>query len=125
MMTPYQNVTHLPSNSATMLILAAYVATVLWRGNFALLIGNLRNDFFGRDAAPAAGSAPATGKQPAFWKWAFGLIILYALASNARLNFLFGPLLMLALAAMLINIATRDPQGFSNLSSSFNAILKQ
>lgn len=102
--------THTPTNAAIVLLVAGYIAVVTYQGNFGTLTNAVRQDFIG-----GAGHRP-------FWKWALALVIMIALAQSSRVGFLFGPALTIALVAMLIEIATTQPDMLKNLSASFNAV---
>lgn len=97
------------ANAAAALILGAYLAIVLYQGNLGALATQAKMDFLG-DA-----------QHPAFWRWAIALLILYALAQNKATNFLFAPLLVMALAGMLIEMATTQPATFATLNSQIAA----
>ena len=96
--------THSGANAASLLFLAAYLAIVLYQGNLSKLADQARTDFLG-----------GNGK-PAFWRWAIALLLLYALARNPSTNSLFGPILVLVLVAMLIEMATTQPGTFATLN---------
>jgi hypothetical protein len=100
------------ANGAVLLLLAAFLAVVVYNGNLGYLASALKQDLFTRSQAG-----------PAFWQWAVGLIVLYALAENPNTSQLFGPLLAIALVALLIQLATKQPTLFQNLTSGINRIL--
>jgi hypothetical protein len=106
----YAVASHVPTNGAVVLLLAGYIAVVTYQGNFGTLVNAVRQDFIG-----GAGHR-------AFWKWALALVILIALAQSSRVGFLFGPALTIALVAMLLEIATTQPEMIKNLSASLNSI---
>lgn len=102
--------THTGANAFAAILLAAYLAIVAWQGNIFALFGQMQSDIVG------------TQQRSGFWKWAIALIILYWLAENPSTNEIFGPLLMLALLAMMIEIATTQPNEFQNLTKAINTI---
>lgn len=94
-----------PTNAIGALLLGAYLLAVLWQGNLGALASAASQDFFG------------TNNQPAFWRWGVALLVLVYLAQSRRANWLFGPVLAIALVAMLINAASNNPQVFANLQA--------
>lgn len=97
-----QVVNHSYANPAALLFIGAYGAICLFNGNFGALVSQLRIDFLGSD------------NQGAFWKWGIALLILYALASNSATNEIFGPVLIIALAAMLVQSVEKNPAQFNS-----------
>lgn len=96
--------THGGTNAMVAVVLAAYLAIVLYQGNLGSLATAAKQDFLG-----------GNNEKP-FWRWAAALLILLALAHNPKLNFLFGPALVFVLIAMLINTAQNQPDVFANLN---------
>jgi hypothetical protein len=93
------------------LMLGGYLAICLYQGNLGALASAAKDDFLG---TAASGNAPA---QPGFWRWAVALLILVALARSPRTNFLFGPLLIFTLVAMLISTASNQPAAWANINA--------
>jgi len=100
------------ANGAALLLLAAYLSVVLATGNFSPFLAALKQDLFTRSAAG-----------PAFWQWLIALIVLYALAKNPATSQIFGPLLGVALVAMLIQLALKNPQSFNALDNNIRYLL--
>ncbi len=102
--------THSGANAFAAILLAAYLAIVAWQGNIGALFGQIKSDVVG------------TPQRSGFWKWAIAIVILYWLAENPATNKVFGPLLMVTLLAMLIDIASTQPQAFQNLNRAVATI---
>lgn len=100
------------ANAAVLLLLAAYLAAVVWNGNVGAFATQAWADFSGRKS-----------NQPAFWQWALAFIILYALGENDATSHLFGPLLAIMVVAMLIQLAIKQPQIFNTLDNNIRFIL--
>lgn len=102
--------THGGTNAAVALLLGAYLAIVLYQGNLGALATQAKTDFLG-------GATGTGATQPGFWKWGAAVLILMALAQINAVKPVFGPILAITLVAMLINIASENPQALSNLES--------
>jgi len=100
------------SNGAVLLLLAVYLGIVIWNGNLGALTSALKQDILQRNSAG-----------PAFWQWLIALIVLYALAKNPATSQIFGPLLGIALVAMLIQLALKNPQSFNALDNNIRYLL--
>lgn len=92
------------ANGGTMILLAAYIGFVAWRGNLGALWQLTYQDVV----------------QQGFWKWFAAVIILYALASTETMKPLFAPLLALIVAAMLIE--TAESGQLQTAAKGFNSI---
>lgn len=101
--TPQAIATHGGTNAAVALIVGAYLAIALYQGQLGALADAARDDFLG------------TNGQKPFWRWAAALLILIALAQSPKLNFLFGPMVVFALVAMMIQ--TAQTQGLATLNA--------
>jgi hypothetical protein len=112
------------ANGFALLMLAIYLAAVVWRGNLTPFVQAVWADFSGNGAVSTQGGATVVmaSRGPAFWQWLLALVILYALASNPDLKPVFEPLLIVALVALLIQLATNRPQYFASLNSGIKSI---
>lgn len=109
-------------NGSILIILAVYLSAVIYQGNLINFVKAFWQDFSGQSVTQGpGGSVTVTGnKGPAFWQWAIALLILYALAQNDEVRKVFGPLIIIALCAMFINLAEKNPQMFKTLTSSID-----
>lgn len=104
----YKVAQHNGANAAALILIGGYGAIVLYNGNLGALLTQLKQDFLG------------TNGQGAFWRWGLALLILYALAKNPSTNHLFGPILVIAIVAMLIEAASRSNGGASSFFKSLH-----
>lgn len=100
------------ANGAALLLLAVYLGMVVYRGNVKDFALQVWKDVSTRSTAG-----------PAFWQWAIALLILYALAENPNTSHIFGPLLAIALVAMLLQLAIHQPKLFATLNKNVGYIL--
>lgn len=94
------------ANAAILVALAIYLGAVIWQGNLGAFLSTAWADFSGQGGA----------QRPAFWQWFLALVILLWLAENDTTSGLFAPLLAIVVIAMLIELATTQPQLFANLN---------
>lgn len=102
----YRTGAHGPTNAIVALGLGVYIAVLVTRGNLGPFWQALQSDII----------------TSGFWKWVLALVILYYLASNPSLNPVFGPLLIIAVIAMLIYAAEKNPASLQNLRSGINSL---
>lgn len=113
------------ANATVLLLLATYLAAVVWRGNIGAFATAVWNDFSGQGSSTVGpgGAVTVTGTGGvAFWQWALALVILYALAENNTTAPLFEPLLAIMIVAMLLQLAIKQPQVFKKLTQGINSI---
>jgi hypothetical protein len=103
-------------NGAVLIMLAIYLAAVVYQGNVGDFAKALWADF--------SGQQPGGGKtqRPAFWQWALAVLVLYALAQYPETEHLFGPLLGIVIVAMMIQLAVKQPGVFQTLNDSVKAL---
>ncbi len=107
-----QNASTGPANGIALLLLAAYLAAVTWKGNLGALWSALYKDLFEKGPAGVA-----------FYQWIIGLAILWWLANKPETSKVFEPLLYVALVALLIQLATKQPNLFKSLNQGVARIL--
>jgi hypothetical protein len=112
------------ANAAVLILLAVFLAAIVWRGNAKVFATTVWADITGQQSSVSSnGAVTVTGsKGPAFWQWAIALIVLYALAENSNTSHIFGPLLAIMVVAMLIQLAEKNPTQFANLSNGVKQI---
>lgn len=108
--TPTQVANHSGVNAAVAVGIGSYLAIALYQGNLGALATQARGDFLGQNG------------ERGFWQWALAVIILVALGKSPTLKPVFGPLMVVALVAMLINLATTDKTKFANLQDGIKAL---
>jgi hypothetical protein len=108
----YKTASHGPTNALIGILFAVYLAVVMFQGNLVPFLGAVKDDFLGSD------------NQPAFWKWFLALLILFALAQSPRLNFMFGPLLVIVIVALLIELAQNHPGLWQNITANLQSVTK-
>jgi hypothetical protein len=99
------------ANGIVLLGIAVYLGVVVWNGNLEQFINTLWDDI--------------TGKGPhgyAFWQWGLAVVILLYLATFDSLQGPMDTLLIIAFVALLIQLATKQPQLFKNLNSALSGI---
>lgn len=107
-----QNASTGPANGIVLLLIAAYLAAVTWKGNIGALGSALYKDLFDKGQAGVA-----------FYQWLIALVILWYLANKPETSKIFEPLLYIALVALLIQLATKQPNLFKALNQGVSRIL--
>jgi len=99
------------ANGLAMIVLAAYLIAVVWRGNLQFFLKTLWQDISGKQTSGRA-----------FWQWGLAVVVLYYLATNDTTEEFFGPFLAIMVVALLIQLAGAQPQLFNNLSTALNKV---
>lgn len=112
------------ANGAVLILVAIFLGAIVVRGNVGSFMSTVWNDITGQTTAVSGGAVTVTAaKGPAFWQWAIAVVILIALAENDSTSGLFAPFLGIMVIAMLIQLATRQPQLFKDLSAGITSLL--
>jgi hypothetical protein len=112
------------ANGAVLLMLAVYLAAVVYQGNVGAFSKQIWADFSGNGSASVGpgGVTVTASKGVAFWQWALASIVLIYLAENDNTSQLFGPLLAIVVVAMLIQLAEKQPAAFKALTAGVNTL---